>query len=555
VYYGDQTALYGYANDTWRVTPKLTLNYGLRYEFTSLPVGEREQALNSAASAPGLISFHAPQPQKTNFLPRLGINYAPNDKTSIRLGFGMAVDVLYDNQGLLSLPPQYSSTNSVGDGNVNYTGQTNPDYGQPGFLANGGLPPGNGGLATFDDTPTPACPAGTTLAPSVAICKQRGATAAFVPNQILPYSETYTLGVQHVFASDYTAEIRYVGTHGVHLPAQIQLNRRSLVTPDHYLPTFTTAPNQATLDQLGTQNTLASLKAPGSLVPAYAAAGFTSTITSYQPYSGSNYNSLALQLTKRMKRGLQLDFAYTWSKTMDDATADVFSTVLTPRRAQDSQNINADYSRSALDRTNRLTLETIYDLQLYKGSHNWFLHNLVGNWLVAPIYTYQSPEYGTAQSGLDSNLNGDSAPDRTIVNPGGNKHIGSAASPLLDSNGDTVAYLAANPSAYYIQAGAGALATASRNTVPLRPIDDLDATATKSFQIHEAISLEFLAQAFNVLNHPQYISGSINTINSVGDTSTSTSNFLKPASAGFDRPDLAFSSNSRSMQLALKLHF
>jgi hypothetical protein len=569
VYYGDQTALYGYANDTWRVTPTLTLNYGLRYEFTSVPVGEREQKLNQAASVPGLINFGEPQPQKKNFLPRLGINYAPNEKTSIRAGFGMAMDVLYDNQGLLSLPPQYSSTNTVGDGNTNYTGAVNPNPGDPNFLANGGLPPGNGGLATFDDTPTVGCPKGSS--PSVAICKQRGATAAFVPNQVLPYAETWNLGVQHVFASDYTAEVRYLGTRGVHLPAQIQLNRRSVVTSTNYLPTYTSMPSQAQLDQLGTQNTLASLQSISSLVPAYAAAGLTSTITSYQPYAGSSYNALAAQLTKRMKNGLQLNFAYTWSKTMDDATADVFSTVLTPRRPQDSQNVNADYTRSALDRTHRLTLEAIYDVQAYKSSGNWALRNLVGNWLIAPIYTYQSPEYGTVNSGDDANLNGDAAPDRAIVNGGGNKSIGSGVTPLYssdpalaaqcpaDSGGfcaaNTVAYIANNPSAYYITAGLGALATASRNTLPLRPINDVDATATKSFQIHESIGIEFMAQAFNLFNHPQFISGSINTINSVGDTSTSTLNFLKPSSAGFNRPEQAFSSNARSMQLAVKLHF
>ncbi len=112
-YYGDQTAFYGYGNDTWRITPTITLNFGLRYEFTSVPVGERAQQLNIAASVPGLVSFHAPQPGYTNFAPRLGINWAPDEKTSVRAGFGMAYDVLFDNLGTLSFPPQYSTTQSV----------------------------------------------------------------------------------------------------------------------------------------------------------------------------------------------------------------------------------------------------------------------------------------------------------------------------------------------------------------------------------------------------------------------------------------------------------
>ena len=118
-YYGDQTAWYGFANDSWRVSPTLTLNYGLRYEFTSVPTGERTQSLNSAASVPGLIEFTKPEPQRWNFLPRIGIAWAPGKGDwSIRGGFGMGVDVLYDNLGILSLPPQYSSTQDVGNGSL-----------------------------------------------------------------------------------------------------------------------------------------------------------------------------------------------------------------------------------------------------------------------------------------------------------------------------------------------------------------------------------------------------------------------------------------------------
>jgi hypothetical protein len=262
-----------------------------------------------------------------------------------------------------------------------------------------------------------------------------------------------------------------------------------------------------------------------------------------------------MQLTKRLKNGLQMDVAYTWSKAMDNATADVFSTVLTPRRAQDSQNLNAEYSRSALDRTNRFTFEVLYQLQAFKTSHNFLLHNVVGNWLVSPIYTYQSPEYATVQSGTDANLNNDSAPDRFVVNSSGDKSTGSGVTALKSSSGATVAYLATKPNAYYIAAGSGALATGGRNTLALRPIDDVDVTVSKGLQIHEAIRLDLQLQAFNVLNHPQFISGSINTINSLGDTSGATTNFLRPANANFNKPELAFSSNSRTMQLALKFSF
>ncbi|MDE3187716.1 MAG: TonB-dependent receptor [Acidobacteriota bacterium] len=546
-YYGDQTAFYGYFNDTWRLTDKLSLNYGLRYEFTSVPVGERTQALNAAASVPGLIVFSKPKPQYKNFLPRVGVNYAVNPDTSIRAGFGMAVDVLFDNLGILSFPPQYFSTNDVGSG-------SSPAVGSPNFLKNGGLPAGTGSLATF-----------------ATIADQRAATASYVPDQKLPYAENWTLGVQHVFAKNYTFEARYVGTHGVHLPTQIQLNVAPRVTAENQLATYLQAPSAAALTTL--TNTLAAIQSKSIFLDAYRQAGFTSKITSFQPYSSSNYNGMAASLNRQFTNGLLLNLSYTWSKAMDDATAAVFSTVLTPRRPQNSQNVKADYSRSALDHTHRLTMVVVYDLPFFKQG-NWMAKNLLGNWEVAPIYTYESPEYYTVLSGVNSNQNGDStAIDRTIFNKNGVKHTGTgvkayanpnlagscAANSPTDPNGtllckaDTVAYVAINPNAEYITAGAGTLPTASRNTEPINPINNLDVTAIKRFNLGETRSIEFQAQAYNVLNHAQYMPGTIDNVNSPGYTNQIL--FQTAGNAAFNQPGKFFLANARTMQLALKFSF
>jgi Carboxypeptidase regulatory-like domain len=561
IYYGDQTALYGYANDTWRVAPTVTLNYGVRYEFTSVPVGERAQSLNIAASVPGLITFSAPQPQYKNFDPRLGINWAPDDKTSIRAAFGMAQDVLFDNLGLLSFPPQYSSTNDVGTG-------ANPNYGDPNFLADGGLPHGTGTLNTYPNTPA-------------GLAQQRAATSAYLPNQIVPYAETWSLGVQRVFASNYTAEVRYVGTRGIHLPTQDQLNVQPKVTAANQLFTSINA-SGITIDPVTgvgtvatgpTANTLAQIEALSNIVPQYLAAGFTGKLTSYQPYSGSSYNGLQTNLTRRFQRGFLLNASYTWSKTMDDATAEVFATVLTPRRPQNSQNVNADYGRSALDRTNRLTIAAVYDLPYFKHS-NYLMKNLVGNWTVSPIYTYESPEYATALSGVNSNLNGEGGGiDRPLVNSNGTKGTGSGVTPVYSTTlyqncttstvtatptsqcaGNLVGYFANNPNAYYIQAAAGVLPNAARNTLPIRPIDNVDLSASKRINITERIAFQFQAQAFNLLNHPQYIPGSINTINTSA-TNTLSTQFQTVSSPGFNQPQLLFNSNARYLQLSAKLNF
>jgi hypothetical protein len=550
-YYGDQTALYGYVNDTWRMTPKITLNGGLRYEFTSVPVGERAQSLNSAASVPGLITFAQPKPAYKSFAPRIGINWAPDDKTSVRAGFGLAYDVLFDNLGTLSFPPQYSATNDVGNAG-------NPQPGDANFLKNGGLPPGKGGILVF-----PSTPAG--------LAAQHAATAAFIPDQVVPYAETYTLTVQRTFAKNYTAEIGYVGTRGIHLPTQIQLNIQPRVTAANQLPTLLSG--STTVTAPANASTLGKINQPqGNIVPAFlnaAGGGFTSKITSYQPYSQSNYNALVANVTRRFIDGLQANLSYTWSKTMDDATAEVFATTLTPRRPQNSQNVNADYSRSALDRTHRVSLEVVYDVQFYKHSNSFVMRNVVGNWTIAPIYTYESPEYATVLSNINSNLNGDStAIDRVFINPNGKKGTATTVIPQFASNlanlcqpsdngqcaNNTVGYIAVDPNAYYIQGGAGTLPNSSRNTLPTSPTNNWDLAAYKRLTFREHYSFEFGAQAYNVLNHAQYTPGTVGNINQTSNT-TSVINFQKVDNAFFGQPGKVFQNNARTMQLSGKLFF
>ena len=532
-YAADQYALYGYGNDEWRVNQHLTLNLGLRYEFTSVPAGLANQALNSAASVPGLISFNAPTPQKTNFAPRIGFAYSPgtSGNTSIRGGFGIAYDVLYDNIGSTSLPPQLTGTCDVGNQQ-----SATCFYSNSGFLANGGLPQ------------TGAAPVFPT------ILDQREATSAYVPNQQLPYTITWNFGVQHVFARNYIAEVRYVGTHGIHLPIQTRLNNQSRITASNSLPTYLAAPSQAQLDGLTT--TLSDLEAVSGYVPAYAANGFDgNSITAIMPYGHSMYHGLQTQVTRNFLKGLQLQAAWTWSHALDNSTADFFTTLLTPRRPQNFQNVDGDYGTSALDRRHRVTISGIYDLPFLKSSSHWAGRNVFGNWEIAPTYTFQSPEYATVQSAVDSNLNGDSFGDRAILNPTGIAGTGSSVTPLTSSAGATVAYLANDPSAQYITAGLGAWATAPRNTLALPRTNNWDVSVVKRVSFSDRYTFEFQAQALNVFNHSQYVPGSLNQINSIGFTAGAVRDFLTPGKSAFDQPNLVFSQNGRTMSLVAKFSF
>jgi len=118
-----------------------------------------------------------------------------------------------------------------------------------------------------------------------------------------------------------------------------------------------------------------------------------------------------------------------------------------------------------------------------------------------------------------------------------------------------VAYVAANPSARYIRTGYGAYANAGRNTEPTRPINDVDVSVLKRFNITERTSFEISAQALNVLNHPQFIPGSINNTSSVGTFTTGTLNYVSAANVLFNNPEKAFGSNPRNLILVAKFVF
>jgi hypothetical protein len=210
----------------------------------------------------------------------------------------------------------------------------------------------------------------------------------------------------------------------------------------------------------------------------------------------------------------------------------------------------------------------------YFKHSNAFVKNTIGNWEFAPIYTYQSGQWVTAQSGVDSNKNGDSAGDRTIWNASGVPGTGSGVNSLCTSSKPAnepcgvadpnnpgynpslyvVGYAAKNPNAQYIQAQVGAVATAGRNTLQLHPINNIDINALKRFTITERFKIEFVAAAFNVFNHPQYIAGYLNDIAPIGFTGAQV-NVLRPQSANFNLPATQFASNARTMQLALKIFF
>jgi len=554
VYYGDQKILYTFVQDDWRVRPNFTLNLGINYAYQQPPEGTKLQALNEIASVPGLLDFHAPTAQTKNFGPKIGFAYSPNftegllgrlfgrdGKTAIRAGFSMAYDYIFDNLYLLSLPPQAQQT----------IDQTGPPY-APNYLANGGI---RNVLVPTANDPVAA----------------RAATSAFMDDQEVPYSLTWTGSIQRQFLKDYSIELRYLGTRGIHLLTQNRINRQNKVGNGlSGLPTFLSQPTQAQLDALTLS--INEINARSNFEPRYEAAGFTNpgSVVGFLSNGNSTYHAASAQLIRRFSDGVQLTAAYTYSHLIDDTTAEVNSTVLSPRRVEDFQNLRTDRADSALDRRHRFVASFIYEVPLFKNSSNFLARGLIGGWSLSGTFSAESGEKATVLSGIDSNLNGDAAADRSIRNPNGVRDTGSTVTALCRiaacgtaGAGPIVAYVADNPSAEYIRAGLGAVTNSARNTLQLPGVNNLDFSLFKNFRMGESRRIQIRADFFNAFNHPQYIPGSPNDIQpvptpGVGQVNTLTAATLSladPTFATFNRADRVFPSNPRTIQLALRFDF
>lgn len=564
VYSGNQTLFFAFAQDDWRITKNLTLNLGLRYVYQQAPFSADEQQANAIASVPGLIEFRKLKTQKKNFSPSVGLAYAPEfnegffhhvfgapGTSSIRASFSMARDVIFDNIYLNARTgfPQFSSLIDIA-----------PTAALPNYFASGAISP-------------TAIPAGPPTDPNVA----RSRTTSYNPDQQVPYSMAWSLSVQRQFGKDWGFEMRYLGTRGVNLIVQQQINRQPVVNSTRFIPTFTSTPTPAQLASLTTTvGQLATARnAGGNIVPAFLANNLAGVITAQSPIGNSTYHAFSASTNKRFSKGYVLGASYTWSRLIDDSTAELFSTVLTPRRAEDFQDLTRERAVSALNSTHRFTLNGIYELPFFLKSNNWALRTFLGGFQVAGTLTFESGKPYTPLSGADANVNGDAAADRTVINPNGQANIGTSVFGVdaagnifgaprpdgtvvpisLATNSPIVAWVATNPNARYIQAQFGARANGGRNTITLPGINNLDLTLYKNFRVRESMVVQFRADMFNVTNTPQFTPGSIRGVNPVATSGAAITQINTVTNPLFNTPQRVLSSNPRIVQLALRLNF
>ena len=552
----NQEKIYFFGQDDWKVTPNLTLNLGLRYEYSTLPRDAALQALNAISNQPGFIEFGVPRTDKNNIAPRIGFAYAPefeggvggwifgrSGASSIRANFSVSYGEVFGNLSLLTLPPQFQQ--ELRPANV-------PGFNtSPGFLQRGGLP----------SVPNP--PATQAAA--------RLASSSFTSDFIQPETYSWALSFQRELTPTMALELRYLGTRSRHLPIQVWINAGvSPVTDTNFVPTFFSQPTAA---QLAGLRPVSQFQAARRLInPAFG------ILTTFSPVGNSQYDGGAINVTRRFSRGLAFTASYTFSKTISDSDNEVFSSVANPRRPQDNLNLRDQRSLSDLDIPHRFVLGFTYEVP-GKEMENDFARAVLGYWTFSGIFQAQSGQPITPQSGVDANLNFDAAGDRTIFNPNGAPGTGSpvcavnsagqfltaAGAVTTDINacrpgsGNAVAYFAINPNAQYIQAGLGARAMAGRNTLRSNMIARTDAAIMKRFPFgNDRYDIEVGAEINNLFNQRIYAIGNfgnaLGTPTAPGLLATDTA-FPTVSSPLFNNYGAIGNFPGRTVQLRAKLNF
>jgi hypothetical protein len=432
----------GYIQDDWKVSPKLTLNLGLRYELAMpwyetsnhyadfiLQPGPAYGLLVTApeASQYGLRNSFA-TPDTKNFAPRVGLAYQLTPKTVIRSGFGVFYGRTDENLGISSRP-----TN-------------NPPY----FLRSIATGDQIHTLITLDeDLPQGLLNAATITNSNV------NSWPIYMP---LPYTYEWNFNIQRQLGAGFTAQVGYVGS-GSH---------------DLYVdPNF----NQP---QPG----------PGAIGPRRPFPEYSS-ILAYLPLDRSNYNSMIVQIERRFHNGFSFLGAYTWSHSLDYGGQVSDSIDYAP---QNPYNWTPNYGNSNFDVRQRLSLSYIYELPFGRGkallNQPGVARAVLGGWQLSGVSSYQTGLPFTPILSFDPTNTGTTARPNVVS--------GAALYPANQGPNDWF-----NNSAFVAPA-AYTYGNAGRNIILGPSAFNNDIGLQRSAIIKERFNLQFTAQAFNLFNTPQF---------------------------------------------------
>jgi hypothetical protein len=492
-----------FAQDDWKLTRRLTVNVGMRWEFQTFPTenhdhmsilslttpnpgaGNLPGALIFAGSGPGRSGLHSFAPNNYSAVgPRFGFAFQATPTTVLRGGYG----IYYSDTG---------QGTAVAISSVGFAEQasiSSPDSGlHPAFVLADGFPQ----IPSLQPviSPTLLNPTGNTV---------QGATYLDSNADVMPRIQEWTAGIQQSLGKQWMLEADYIGNHGTRL----------------YDPNFQNInqvnPQYLSLGSLlSVPATSAQAKAAGINIP-YP--GFTGTVAqALRPYpqygtltsqAGKHayniFHSLQAVVQKRYSYGLTMGANYTWSKNLGVSSPAAYAAA-PDNVLQNSFNPKAEYSVLPIDVTNAVVLHYIYELPFGEGkrwlSEGAFRSKLVGGWKLSGVQRYQSgyPIPIVAKNGLTIG--------NRILRP--NKVAGVDASTHVSSNSFTPLngkrFL--NPAAFTDPApstfgNAAPTYDDARNP----PVYDEDLSVVKTTRLGERVTWNLYLQAFNALNRHRWTS-------------------------------------------------
>jgi hypothetical protein len=331
-----------YAQDTWKVTRKLTLNYGIRYEYAWLP---QPTITNSDWAATGRI----PSPSK-NFAPRFSLSYSLDDKSVLRVGYGIFYARMHGNM---------LDTLFLGNGKYQTSISINNSQ--------AGAPVFNGVLSSATGLPT-----GT--------IKLEYADSNFRS----PYTQQGTVAYERQLGRDFSLTASYIWTRGVQLFTTRDMNLGTPVGPYTY----------SILDS--NSNVTGTYSTPVFVIGNRVDSRYSSVLQ-LENGGQSWYNGLALQLRKRMSHGLSLQMAYTWSHAIDTANMQgaSYSISASYNDTMYNGNYGLDKGSSTLDQRHRASINWMWE-PTFTTSTSAFAKYLVNGWGLSSITTLASAHPFTA---------------------------------------------------------------------------------------------------------------------------------------------------------------
>ena len=500
-----------YAQDDWKVMPKLTLNLGLRWEYGS-PYSEWKNNISNWDPASQTVLTIAPgattgngitvvnpsgvygstlmNPDLTDFMPRVGFAYELTSKTSVRGGFGTGY-VHYTRAGsgdILAINAPQAQFANITQITPTATNQcTTPLPAQ--IVPNGKT--------------TPSCFAAASQGyPSGLVTAFNPATdnITWIPKDRKDsYVENYFLSIQRQLAKNSLLDIAYVGNHGLHLEGFMNGNQKN--------------------------------PANGFARPF---ANWPSDITEAYNEFFSNYNALEVRYEQRAVAGLTLLNSFTWEHSLDNASASLEGNTPSP---QDANNIRADYAQSDYNLPIVNVSSLVYELPFGKGRQylngmNGAENAVLGGWQISAINTAQagtpfnitygpsgaqavSPQISATYRGANE-YRPDIVPGTSVTKGTSSRAAGSGYVNYID-----FAAFVLPPAKDAAGNVLSPFGNASRNPGRTPPFNELDLDLNKRFNTPmESLKVEFRAEAYNVFNHTNfYLPG---TISGTQGTTTQT---------------------------------